>query len=183
MSRTSATDGPSSGAPAAPPGHENLFLLVPFPADPSLGADAPSQRTLEALADRYLAQVGRWAGIEDLPGRVVTRRVLGPAHFSTELSSWRGGALGMEHTLRQSALWRPGNVSRRVDGLYHAGGGTIPGVGLPMCLISAELVAKRLLGETSSRPLPVPLRSGFLAASRRPERLRPVAGQPVEVRR
>ncbi|WP_336722502.1 phytoene desaturase family protein [Cellulosimicrobium cellulans] len=183
VSRTSATDGPSSGAPAAPPGHENLFLLVPFPADPSLGADAPSQRTLDALADRYLAQVGRWAGIEDLPGRVVTWRVLGPAHFSTELSSWRGGALGMEHTLRQSALWRPGNVSRRVDGLYHAGGGTIPGVGLPMCLISAELVAKRLLGETSSRPLPVPLRSGFLAASRRPERLRPVRGQPVEVRR
>ncbi|WP_426310747.1 phytoene desaturase family protein [Cellulosimicrobium sp. E-16] len=183
VSRTSATDGPSSGTPAAPPGHENLFLLVPFPADPTLGADAPSQRTLDALADRYLAQVGRWAGIEDLPGRVVTRRVLGPAHFSTELSSWRGGALGMEHTLRQSALWRPGNVSRRVDGLYHAGGGTIPGVGLPMCLISAELVAKRLLGETSSRPLPAPLRPGFLAASRRPERLRPAGSRPVEVRR
>ncbi|MFD4990620.1 phytoene desaturase family protein [Cellulosimicrobium cellulans] len=183
VSRTSATDGPSSGAPAAPPGHENLFLLVPFPADPTLGADAPSQRALEALADRYLAQVGSWAGIEDLPGRVVTRRVLGPAHFATELSSWRGGALGMEHTLRQSALWRPGNVSRRVDGLYHAGGGTIPGVGLPMCLISAELVAKRLLGETSSRPLPAPLRPGYLAASRRPERLRPAEGKPVEVRR
>ncbi|MFE6234447.1 phytoene desaturase family protein [Cellulosimicrobium sp. NPDC057862] len=183
VSRTSATDGPSSSAPAAPPGHENLFLLVPFPADPTLGADVPSQRTLEALADRYLAQVGRWAGIEDLPGRVVTRRVLGPAHFSTELSSWRGGALGMEHTLRQSALWRPGNVSRRVDGLYHAGGGTIPGVGLPMCLISAELVAKRLLGETSSRPLPAPLRAGFLAASRRPARLRPADRGPVEVRR
>ncbi|UKJ63657.1 phytoene desaturase [Cellulosimicrobium cellulans] len=183
VSRTSATDGPSSGAPAAPPGHENLFLLVPFPADPTLGADAPSQRALEALADRYLAQVGSWAGIEDLPGRVVTRRVLGPAHFSTDLSSWRGGALGLEHTLRQSALWRPGNVSRRVAGLYHTGGGTIPGVGLPMCLISAELVAKRLLGETSSRPLPVPLRPGFLAASRRPERLRPAGGRPVEVRR
>ncbi|MBN0039310.1 phytoene desaturase [Cellulosimicrobium cellulans] len=183
VSRTSATDGPTSGAPAAPPGHENLFLLVPFPADPTLGADAPSQRTLDALADRYLAQVGRWAGIDELPGRVVTRRVLGPAHFSTELSSWRGGALGMEHTLRQSALWRPGNVSRRVDGLYHAGGGTIPGVGLPMCLISAELVAKRLLGETSSRPLPAPLRAGFLAASRRPERLRPADGKPVGVRR
>ncbi|MGO1340217.1 MAG: phytoene desaturase family protein [Cellulosimicrobium funkei] len=182
VSRTSATDGPTAAAPAAPPGHENLFLLVPFPADPTLGGDEPSQRTLEGLADRYLAQVGRWAGVEDLPGRVVTRRVLGPAHFATELSAWRGGALGMEHTLRQSALWRPGNASRRVDGLYHAGGGTIPGVGLPMCLISAELVAKRLLGETSARPLPEPLREGFLAASRRPERLRP-ADRPVGVRR
>lgn len=179
VSRTTATDGPSSGRPAAPPGHENLFVLVPFPADPALGADAPSQRALEGLADRYLAQVGAWAGIDDLPGRVVTRRVLGPAYFATELSAWRGGALGMEHTLRQSALWRPGVVSPRVDGLYHAGGGTIPGVGLPMCLISAELVAKRLLGETSARPLPEPLRPGFLDASRRPERL----GGPVAVRR
>ncbi|MCO7275408.1 phytoene desaturase family protein [Cellulosimicrobium cellulans] len=183
VSRTSATDGPSSSAPAAPPGHENLFLLVPFPADPTLGADAASRRALDALADRYLAQVGRWAGIEDLPGRVVTRRVLGPAHFATELSSWRGGALGMEHTLRQSALWRPGTAARRVDGLYHAGGGSIPGVGLPMCLISAELVAKRLLGETSARPLPTPLRPGYLAASRRPERIRPSGARPVEVRR
>jgi len=179
VSRTSATDSATSAAPSAPPGHENLFVLVPFPADPALGADAPSQRALEGLADRYLAQVGEWAGIEDLPGRVVTRRVLGPAHFATELSAWRGGALGMEHTLRQSALWRPGIASPRVDGLYHAGGGTIPGVGLPMCLISAELVAKRLLGETSARPLPAPLRPGFLAASRRPERL----GVPVGVRR
>jgi len=182
VSRTSATDGPTSATPAAPRGHENLFVLVPFPADPALGADTPSQRMLEALADRYLAQVGAWAGVPDLPGRVVTRRVLGPAHFATELSAWRGGALGMEHTLRQSALWRPGNVSRRVDGLYHAGGGTIPGVGLPMCLISAELVAKRLLGETSARPLPAPLRPGYLAASRAPARLRPGAGS-VAVRR
>jgi 1-hydroxy-2-isopentenylcarotenoid 3,4-desaturase len=180
VSRTSATDGPASSAPAAPPGHENVFVLVPFPADPSLGADAPSQRALEGLADGYLAQVGAWAGIDDLPGRVVTRRVLGPAHFATELSAWRGGALGMEHTLRQSAFWRPGVVSPRVDGLYHAGSGTIPGVGLPMCLISAELVAKRLLGETSARPLPAPLRRGYLDASRRPDRL----GAPaVAVRR
>ncbi|MCB7135198.1 phytoene desaturase family protein [Cellulosimicrobium marinum] len=179
VSRTSATDTAASGRPAAPPGHENLFVLVPFPADPALGADAPSRRALDGLADRYLAQVGDWAGIDDLPGRVVTRRVLGPAHFATELSAWRGGALGMEHTLRQSALWRPGVASPRVDGLYHAGGGTIPGVGLPMCLISAELVAKRLLGETSARPLPEPLRPGYLAASRRPARL----GAPVEVRR
>lgn len=180
VSRTTATDGPSSAAPAAPPGHENLFLLVPFPADPALGADEPSQRTLEGLADGYLAQVGAWAGIDDLPGRVVTRRVLGPAHFATELSAWRGGALGMEHTLRQSAMFRPGVVSPRVDGLYHAGSGTIPGVGLPMCLISAELVAKRLLGETSARPLPAPLRPGFLGASRRPERL---GASAVAVRR
>ncbi|MEV7963667.1 phytoene desaturase family protein [Oerskovia paurometabola] len=172
VSRTSATDDATIDHPAAPPGHENLFVLVPFPADPALGGSAASQAELEELADGYLDQVGAWAGIDDLRGRVVTRRVLGPAHFATEFSSWRGTALGMEHTLAQSAMFRPPGASRKVTNLYYAGAGTAPGVGLPMCLISAELVAKRLLGETSSRPLPTPLRPGYLAASRRPERLR-----------
>jgi hypothetical protein len=35
-----------------------------------------------------------------------------------------------------------------------------------MCAISAERVVKRLLGETSSHPLPAPLRPGFLASAR-----------------
>jgi hypothetical protein len=72
----------------------------------------------------------------------------------------------MEHTLAQSAMFRPGDRSAKVPNLLHVGGGTVPGVGLPMCLISAELVAKRMLGETSARPLPAPLRPGFLAAAR-----------------
>jgi phytoene desaturase len=156
VSRTTASD-----PTAAPAGHENLFVLVPFPADPSLGGEA-----LERHADRFLDQVGAWAGVPGLRDRVVTRRVVGPADFARDFSAWRGSALGMEHTLRQSAMFRPGDVSSRVPNVLHVGGGTIPGVGLPMCLISAELVVKRMLGETSSRPLPAPLRPGFLAAAR-----------------
>jgi phytoene desaturase len=161
VSRTTATD-----PDAAPPGHENLFVLVPYPADERLGATPESRAELEVHADRYLDQIARWAGIPDLRARVVTRRVVGPADFHSEFSAWRGSALGMEHTLRQSAMFRPGDASARVPNLLHVGGGTIPGVGLPMCLISAELVAKRLLGETSSRPLPAPLRPGYLDAAR-----------------
>lgn len=158
VSRTSASD-PTT----APPGHENLFVLVPFPADPAVGT-RPGE--LDAHADRYLDQVGAWAGVPDLRSRVVVRRVVGPADFARDLSAWRGTALGMEHTLRQSAMFRPGVASHRVPNLLHVGGGTVPGVGLPMVLIGAELVAKRLLGETSSRPLPAPLRPGYLAAAR-----------------
>ena len=156
VSRTTATD-----PTAAPEGHENLFVLVPFPADPSIEGEE-----LERHADRFLDQVGAWAGIPGLRDRVVTRTVVGPADFARDFSAWRGTALGMEHTLRQSAMFRPGDVSARVPNLLHVGGGTIPGVGLPMCLISAELVVKRLLGETSTHPLPTPLRPGFLAAAR-----------------
>ncbi len=42
-------------------------------------------------------------------------------------------------------------------GLYFAGGSTIPGIGLPMCLISAEIVLKRINGDTSTTPLAEPL--------------------------
>lgn len=161
VSRTTATD-----PDAAPPGHENLFVLVPFPADPAIGAGPAGAAELDSYADRYLDQVGRWAGVPGLRERVVTRKVVGPADFARDFSAWRGTALGMEHTLAQSAMFRPGDRSAKVPNLLHVGGGTVPGVGLPMCLISAELVAKRLLGETSPSPLPTPLRPGFLDAAR-----------------
>ena len=153
--RPSATD-----ASVAPPGHENLFVLVPVPADPEIGHGGVSglgDPTVEAVADRVIAQIGEWAGIPDLASRIVVRRTIGPADFEHDLRSWKGSALGPAHTLRQSASLRGRNVSSRVDGLLYAGGSTLPGIGLPMCLISAELVVKRLRGDTSAEPLPVPL--------------------------
>jgi hypothetical protein len=37
------------------------------------------------------------------------------------------------------------------------GGSSIPGIGLPMCLISSEILIKRLRGDTSTEALPEPL--------------------------
>ncbi|WP_448073873.1 phytoene desaturase family protein [Georgenia yuyongxinii] len=140
--RPSATD-PS----VAPHGHENLFVLVPVPADPGLGAggvDGAGEAAVEAIADAAIDQVGAWAGVADLRERIVVRRTVGPADFARDLHAWRGGMLGPAHTLGQSAFFRAGNASRRVAGLYYAGSSTIPGIGLPMCLISAELAAGRV---------------------------------------
>jgi 1-hydroxy-2-isopentenylcarotenoid 3,4-desaturase len=140
----------------APEGCENLFVLVPVPADVSLGSGGVAgsgDPEVEKVADAALDQVAAWAGIDDLQGRVVVRRTWGPADFATDFNAWSGGALGPAHTMRQSAFLRTGNVSRKVDGLYYAGASTVPGIGLPMCLISAELVLKRLRGDRSSDPL------------------------------
>ncbi|WP_148613088.1 phytoene desaturase family protein [Nocardioides rubriscoriae] len=157
--RPSATD-----ASVAPAGHDNLFVLVPVPPDPSLGrggVDGAGDATIEAIADRAVAMVADWAGVPDLAERVVVRRTVGPGDFEADLNSWSGGALGPAHVLKQSAFFRASNVSRKVDGLYYAGYGTVPGIGLPMCLISAELVLKRLRGDRSVGPSvePVPARA------------------------
>ena len=79
--------------------------------------------------------------------------------FEADLHSWRGNALGLAHTLRQSAVFRPRNASRRVRELYYAGTSALPGIGLPMCLISAELVLKRLRGDSSPGPVAAPART------------------------
>lgn len=152
---------------AAPAGHENLVLLVPFPADPSLGATERSREELQELATKYLQQAGDWAGVPDLVERSTIYSVTTPADFATELNAWKGSALGFEHTLRQSAMFRPANVSATVPNLLYAGSSTTPGIGMPMCLISAELVAKRLLGATGAQPLRTPAPEGFLRRSRR----------------
>lgn len=154
--RPSATDDG-----VAPDGFENLFVLVPLPADPSIGSgglDGSGDSNIEALADRVIVQIAEWAGIPDLAERIVLRRTVGPADFERDLGSWRGSALGPSHILTQSAFFRAGNISKRVTGLYYAGGSTIPGIGLPMCLISAELVLKHLRGDTSAGPSPEPAR-------------------------
>lgn len=154
---------PSASDPtAAPAGDENLFLLIPVPADPTIGhgdAYRPEASPLvEDIADAAIAQVSRWAGISDLTDRILVRRTMGPADFSSRYNAWRGGSIGPAHTLGQSAFLRGRNVSDKVANLYYAGATTVPGVGVPMCLISAENVIKRLRGDTTPAPLTEPLR-------------------------
>ena len=143
----------------APLGHENLFVLIPVPADPGIGSgsgDGAGSELVERAVDAAINQIADWANIPDLRQRIVVRETLGPEDFASDYSSWSGGMLGPAHILSQSAMFRAQNASKKVRGLYYAGATTAPGVGVPMCLISAELVLKRIRGDHSSGPLPVP---------------------------
>ncbi|MFM6967757.1 MAG: phytoene desaturase family protein [Microbacteriaceae bacterium] len=147
----------TTDASVAPAGDSNVFVLVPCPADVSLGKgglDGNGDATIEKIADRTIDAIARWADIPDFRERIVVRRTVGPADFANDLNAWRGNSLGPAHTLMQSALFRATNKSKKVDGLYYVGSGTIPGIGLPMCLISAEVLLKRLRGDHSAGPLP-----------------------------
>ncbi|WP_157156673.1 phytoene desaturase family protein [Diaminobutyricimonas sp. LJ205] len=150
----------ATDASVTPDGQENLFVLVPVPADPAIGfgdADGSGDVAVERVADQAIRQIALWAHIPDLEQRIRVRRTIGPADFESDFNSWRGSALGPAHVLTQSAFFRGSNASSKVKGLLYAGATTVPGVGLPMCLISAELVIKRLRGDTSTTPLPEPL--------------------------
>lgn len=126
----------------APKGHENLFVLVPLP--PGISLTAKQQA---ALADEYIDQIAVQSGVPDLRQRIVYQRSFGPNDFRSKFHAWQASALGPSHVLKQSALWRTPNKSKNVSNLYYVGAATTPGIGLPMCLISAELVYKRLTGD------------------------------------
>ena len=93
------------------------------------------------LVDAAIQLISDRCGIPDLEERVVARHTLGPADFAQRYFAWHGTALGYAHTLRQSAFLRGNQASKTVEGLFYAGSTTTPGVGVPMCLISAENAA------------------------------------------
>src|SRR5690606_11318450 len=96
----------------APPGHTNLFVLVPSPATPRSGrggVDGAGDPRIERTADAVIEQISHWCGIPDLASRVVVRRTVAPQDVAEDLRTWRGNALGLSHTLGQSALFRPRN--------------------------------------------------------------------------
>lgn len=143
----------------APDGHESLFVLIPLPPDTTIGhggVGTSGDSLVNEIADRAIDQIAAWAGIPDLASRIVVRRTVGPADFAAQFNSFRGSALGPAHTLNQSAFFRGVTRSRRVDGLFYAGATSVPGVGLPMCLISAELVLKHIRGDHTPGPLEEP---------------------------
>jgi phytoene dehydrogenase-like protein len=139
-------------------GQRERQLGLRVAARAGFGLDGSGDETLEKLGDAVIARIAEWAGIPDLATRVVLRRTVGPGDFADDLNAWKGTALGPAHILKQSAFFRPGNMSKKVRGLYYVGSSTIPGIGLPMCLISAEVLVKRLRGDTTAGPLPEPLR-------------------------
>ncbi len=127
----------------APEGHSNLFVLVPVA--PGLH-DGESVR--EAYREKILADLAENAGV-DLRDRIVVEDQFSVSDFGERYNATEGTALGLAHTLRQTALLRPSNRSSAVDGLYFTGSFTTPGVGVPMCVISGEHAANRLLEDVA----------------------------------
>lgn len=142
VSKTSATD-----PTVAPKGSEAIFVLVPLPAAKSL-----PQKQLDAYVDHCIGVIAEQAGISDLQKRILFKEVRSPDTFKDQFNSWHYTALGMSHTLRQSAFLRPRLKSKKVKNLYYVGAGTQPGVGVPMCIISAQLLYKTILKDHSAGP-------------------------------
>jgi 1-hydroxy-2-isopentenylcarotenoid 3,4-desaturase len=69
--------------------------------------------------------------------------------FKQRYNAYKGTALGLSHTLMQSALFRPDCKSKKVKNLYYTGQYVHPGIGVPMTLISSDIVTGVIKNEHS----------------------------------
>lgn len=123
---------------AAGEGHSNVYILIPCP-----NLDHPfTPEVADALKCRAFTRLADEVGFD--PDLVKGMKCRTPLDWKDELNLDRGAAFGISHDLFQSAFMRPQNKSRNQDGVFYVGASTVPGNGLPMVLISAELAEQRL---------------------------------------
>jgi phytoene desaturase len=123
---------------AAPEGSETLFILVPL---------APGIEDTEVLREKLYNQIMDDLETkidENIRDHIVVKRIFALTDFKERYNAYKGTALGLSHTLRQTALWRPAHMSKKVKNLYYSGHYTHPGIGVPMVLISSTIVANEI---------------------------------------
>ncbi len=122
-------------ATVAPKGNENLFILVPV----APGIDDPDEVRIP-FAEKILLHLEGLIGTS-FTDDLAVREIISQRDFTASNNLYRGTALGMAHTLFQTACFRPGHRNRHVSNLYYSSHYTHPGIGMPMVLISSQIVA------------------------------------------
>jgi phytoene desaturase len=127
----------------APEGCTSLYVLEPTPnLDGTIDWSRERDRITQSVRDR-VASLG-------YPTDVVVERVYDPQDWQA-MGMERGTPFALAHTFFQTGPFRPNNVDRRVPGLVFTGSSTLPGVGVPMVLVSGKLAAARVAEYARSR--------------------------------
>jgi phytoene desaturase len=121
----------------ATPGGDSLAVLLPVPnLRAGIDWDAESDRVRDAVISDLESY-----GLDGLGSSVRVEHRMTPLDFRRELGAVDGNAFSVEPTLQQSAYFRAPNRVRGVTGMYHVGGGTHPGAGIPGVLLGAAVTA------------------------------------------
>jgi len=127
----------------APDGRTSLYVLEPTPnLDGKVDWTVEGPRLKESLAER-VAALGY--PVDDIE----FERFLDPTDWE-RMGMERGTPFALAHNFFQTGPFRPNNVNRKVPGVVFVGSGTVPGVGVPMVLLSGRLAADRV-DELSTR--------------------------------
>ncbi|MEM7055329.1 MAG: phytoene desaturase family protein [Bacteroidota bacterium] len=126
-------------ATIAPPGCENIFILVPV---------APGLADTAEIRERYLRftlqKVEAFTG-QNITEHIIYKKSYAHQNFVQDYHAFKGNAYGLASTLRQTAIFRPSLQSKKVKNLYYTGQFTVPGPGVPPAIIPGQIVAHEVI--------------------------------------
>ena len=126
----------------APPGCDNMVLLIPIAS----GLKNDDETIREKYFQQIIRRMEKHTG-QPVLDAVIYKKTFSVSDFVTEYNSFRGNAYGLANTLMQTAIFKPSCKSKKVKNLFYTGQLTVPGPGVPPCLISGEVVAKEVIKE------------------------------------
>jgi phytoene desaturase len=124
----------------APTDCDNIVLLIPV----SSGLKNDDETTREKYFQQIIKRMEKHTG-QTILDAVIYKKTFSVSDFASEYNSFRGNAYGLANTLMQTAIFKPSCKSKKVKNLFYTGQLTVPGPGVPPCLISGEVVAKEVV--------------------------------------
>jgi UDP-galactopyranose mutase (EC 5.4.99.9) len=119
----------------------NLFVLVNAPA---LTDRVRWVRESPAYRDTIIHKLERM-GLSNLRQHIVYEQMITPEDLQQRYYAAGGAIYGLASNTRLAAFMRPPLRAHGLRCLYFVGGGTHPGGGIPLVLLSGKAVARRIM--------------------------------------
>lgn len=124
----------------APEGKEALFFVCPMP-DLRYKKDWSD---VDQIVNGIIEDFEQKSKIS-IQEHICYKKVLTPVDWEKKFNLYKGSGLGLAHNLGQVGFFRPKNYDEELKNLFYVGASTVPGTGLPMCVIGSKLVTERIL--------------------------------------
>lgn len=120
----------------APKGCENWFVMI---NTPSIG-EIDWEDYIEKARSYVVSKLSKLTGL-DLESLIVAEQMMDPRAIEYNTYSYDGALYGAASNSKYAAFNRHPNFHRDLKNLYFVGGSVHPGGGIPLCLLSAKIVA------------------------------------------
>jgi len=121
----------------APEDCENWFTMVNAPTHE--GQDWKAQTTF--IREKIINKINRRLNTQ-IQNHIEVEKVLTPQDIEQETASFQGSLYGTSSNNKFSAFLRHPNFSSTYKNLFFCGGSVHPGGGIPLCLMSAKIIAQ-----------------------------------------
>ncbi|MBN1620475.1 phytoene desaturase [candidate division WOR-3 bacterium] len=123
----------------APENSEDIMMLVPV-APGLRDDDETRERFKEVLLDKFEKDLG-----EKICDSISVSKIHTHRDQIKKYNAYKGNSFGVANTLFGTGPLRPANHSKKVRNLFFTGTGTIPGIGMPLSVISGQVTAEKII--------------------------------------